>query len=226
MIYDPFPLRRCNHCGRDLLWSNFHRHRNRKGGLHGTCRDCRSQAKYPQLPPAPEGYKRCSVCQQVFLAEPSNFQQHRQHKDGLSSACKTCSNKQSKLHRHKNLDKKRKRQLQWQRANRDRVRQANRDWCRKNPGNVRARKEKRRNRAKQVEGSYTRSDVLVQYNRQHGCCYYCGEKLGKIYHVDHVIPISRGGANDPCNLVLTCPFCNLSKGDKLPSEWPQGGRLL
>jgi 5-methylcytosine-specific restriction endonuclease McrA len=33
--------------------------------------------------------------------------------------------------------------------------------------------------------------------------------------VDHVIPIARGGSDDPENLIAACRRCNYSKQDKL-----------
>jgi 5-methylcytosine-specific restriction endonuclease McrA len=41
-----------------------------------------------------------------------------------------------------------------------------------------------------------------------------------------VVPLSRGGSNGPENIVIACPTCNLAKKDKMPHEWPEGGRLL
>lgn len=48
----------------------------------------------------------------------------------------------------------------------------------------------------------------------------CGKdivgKHRKEFHVDHIVPISKGGDEwDLDNLQLTCPRCNLSKGDKM-----------
>jgi len=82
---------------------------------------------------------------------------------------------------------------------------------------------------KKAPGSHTIEDVKRQYDRQKGKCYYCGKKLGtgkNAYHVDHIIPLSRGGSNDISNLVIACPQCNVSKQDKLLHEWLEGGRLL
>lgn len=39
------------------------------------------------------------------------------------------------------------------------------------------------------------------------------------YHIDHVVPISRGGANSIGNIVAACGSCNSSKNDRLLTEW-------
>ena len=36
--------------------------------------------------------------------------------------------------------------------------------------------------------------------------------LVEAYHVDHVVPLMRGGSNDPDNICLACKPCNLAKG--------------
>lgn len=44
-------------------------------------------------------------------------------------------------------------------------------------------------------------------------CRYCGTSgsAGEL-HVDHVMPVSRGGSDDMNNLVASCHACNLGKG--------------
>jgi hypothetical protein len=49
-------------------------------------------------------------------------------------------------------------------------------------------------------------------------CRYCGGAEGGIC-VDHVVPLSCGGTNDPDNLVVACIPCNSSKSDRLLTEW-------
>ena len=51
-----------------------------------------------------------------------------------------------------------------------------------------------------------------------GICPYCGEPF-EGGHIDHVVPVSRGGTNDRENLVYCCTSCNLSKHDKTLEEW-------
>ncbi len=40
-------------------------------------------------------------------------------------------------------------------------------------------------------------------------CHYC--KQDNASHVDHIIPIARGGSNEPENLIAACPRCNMAK---------------
>lgn len=60
----------------------------------------------------------------------------------------------------------------------------------------------------------------VQMPPVKGECVYCGAPA-KTW--DHVLPRSRGGTNDPGNLVLACGSCNCSKGFRTPDEWLAAG---
>lgn len=100
-----------------------------------------------------------------------------------------------------------------------------RSWRARNPERNRANMQRRRARTKGAGGSFTASDVSLLMSSQKHLCWWCGEKIADgNYHVDHRIPLSRGGSNAPENLCISCPQCNLSKNDKLPQEW--NGRLL
>lgn len=52
-----------------------------------------------------------------------------------------------------------------------------------------------------------------------GPCAYCGYDLPT--QVDHVLPRSRGGTDDPENLVPACKPCNMNKLDFTPEEWQE-----
>lgn len=48
-------------------------------------------------------------------------------------------------------------------------------------------------------------------------CQICGRSAddGIVLHVDHIIPVSKGGKTEPDNLRTLCQDCNLGKRDKL-----------
>lgn len=54
--------------------------------------------------------------------------------------------------------------------------------------------------------------------RDHYKCVVCGRSAedGVVLHVDHIIPISKGGLTVPENLRTLCADCNLGKSDILP----------
>lgn len=78
-----------------------------------------------------------------------------------------------------------------------------------------------RRRCRQIEaaGSFTKSQISAILKAQNFCCSYCDatENL----HLDHAMPLSRGGSNWPWNLQWLCAFHNLSKRDKTDSEYRQ-----
>ena len=59
---------------------------------------------------------------------------------------------------------------------------------------------------------WSRRGVL---DRDRRTCAYCG---GKGDTIDHIRPVSRGGASDWLNTITACVQCNGSKGDRYPRE--------
>lgn len=93
----------------------------------------------------------------------------------------------------------------------------------------RACNHRRRARKLNSEGAHTAADIRLQWKSQTDRqgrlrCWWCGGVIvGADYHVDHRIPLARGGSNGAENIVIAHPTCNLSKGAKTPQEI---GRLL
>lgn len=47
--------------------------------------------------------------------------------------------------------------------------------------------------------------------KTYGRCAYCGKELGAVFHLDHVMPKSRGGADIKSTLLAACSRCNFWK---------------
>lgn len=58
-------------------------------------------------------------------------------------------------------------------------------------------------------------------------CATCRASLRRGYHLDHIVPIAKGGAHEAGNVQLLCPPCNRRKSDLMPQEWARlNGRLI
>ena len=85
-------------------------------------------------------------------------------------------------------------------------------------GGPRAAKSRRRALMRGAEGSFDQSDIDRLFALQKGCCTVCRTKLPKGFHVDHVVPLAKGGSNWPSNLQLLCRRCNNQKHVKDPLD--------
>ena len=61
-----------------------------------------------------------------------------------------------------------------------------------------------------------RTTRLAIYLRDGLSCAYCGASIedGAILTIDHIKPRSKGGSNEPANLVTACKRCNSARGDR------------
>lgn len=200
-------------------------------------RECYSRS---QTSLDPQGMRKCTTCQSVLPATPEYFGRTSNTELGLSSQCKQCLSERNKKLKssRKQLDKEilneyRKknpeRVRQWKREsylrNRETAIQKSREYRQLNPGKVKPTTEQqrvksamKRARKKSFVGRYSKQDVADKLVNQAGKCFYCSAELTD-YHVDHYIPLSRGGTNWPDNIVLACPECNLAKGNMMPQEF-------
>jgi len=70
-----------------------------------------------------------------------------------------------------------------------------------------------------LKDSQVREAFFIAFD---GKCYYSKETLTKThFHIDHILPKSKGGEDILCNLVLCKPEVNLIKADKYESDFVQ-----
>lgn len=116
-------------------------------------------------------------------------------------------------------------------ANKDRIIARVRAYEAANPEKTRlhwrVKSSRRRARLQTVGGYYTKSDIERIFVLQKEKCANCGCSIKDMYHIDHRIPVAKGGDNNPKNIDLLCPSCNLRKAAKLPHEFAkENGRLI
>jgi len=101
--------------------------------------------------------------------------------------------------------------------NPEKYRALHRTWSANNKDKVAANSRVQGAKRRGASGRFTKRDIETILKAQRGKCAYfkiCGMRLprGAVYHVDHILAIARGGTNDPSNVQVLCPDCNMKKG--------------
>jgi 5-methylcytosine-specific restriction endonuclease McrA len=195
----------CTKCGQIKSLDEFHKDKSRKDLRRSFCKICTNLAN-----------KKWNTANRDYAK--AYYQANKEHIKA-----------KVKLWYSENRDTAAAYSKAWAKANPDKVAAANRRWCRANAKKVAARSkawsqanlEKERftsakRRATQLENgvfTVTLKELKRLYARP---CAYCGA-ISK--HIDHVIPLSRGGTHSIGNMVGACASCNLSKSVKFITEW-------
>jgi 5-methylcytosine-specific restriction endonuclease McrA len=183
----------------------------------------------------------CKVCNRELELETNFYKRAVTRKDGTQTyilRCHACEYKRRKASENDSLNSQNYK-LEWQRNNPEKTAEYRKKYHATEHGKEthrakmrryyaseygqkmrRIRDAQRKARKKNAEGRYTTQDVAYLYELQEARCAYCDVSLEDTgYHVDHVIPLAKGGTNYPSNLALACPRCNMEKHDKLLEEW-------
>lgn len=132
---------------------------------------------------------------------------------------------QDKDYAKRNANKLREYKKRHYQINADKIRERTRQWRENNYSRARANERNKLAQRRNAAGKHTARDVDFLFAQQRGKCPVCRGALGN-YHVDHVVPLSRGGTNDRLNLQLLCSGCNQSKHAKDPVTFMQQNGFL
>lgn len=165
------------------------------------------------------------------------FHKSRQTKTGYSSWCKSCACKKVKEYnsrpgsRDKKSEYDRKRHIElgdekraYQKDNYSRFRDSKIayavKWNRENPSKRRSITQAYKSRRRSVErDGMTGVELGAWVKGRKKKCHWCGVGCADKFHVDHVMPLSKGGAHEKWNLAISCQPCNSRKADKHPLDW-------
>ena len=175
--------------------------------------------------------KTCTNCKEE--KDTSLFYKQKASKDGLHPYCKSCSSERNKKNYFLNHKKYREKNNAYNRlmyaANPNIKNAKNKEWAKNNKDKIaviqkryrdnhpeaKINKANRRRALKQKNGVFAVSQKEIRRLRRMPCIY-CGAKSE---HIDHVIPLTRGGRHSIGNLVAACARCNISKNNKFIVEW-------
>jgi 5-methylcytosine-specific restriction endonuclease McrA len=167
-----------------------------------------------------------------WLAKPGNLKKHREavKKCRQRPHAKEAHRKRALKYAAQNREQERLRAAEWRKNNPEKDRQMRRDYYVRNAEKVKAAtrafrlanlklfqeysrqyKASRRAGGGRLSRGYVKKLMAMQASRCNACqadLVICG------FHLDHIVPISRGGLHCDENVQLLCPTCNRRKSAK------------
>jgi 5-methylcytosine-specific restriction endonuclease McrA len=195
------PLKWCSRCGLTKPISEFYRHAGKRDGRASPCKACR-KAEPPE-------------------AGKASAARHRaRHKERLKREKHEYYERNKERIREKERDRPRsqrvaERERRWHEANQARNQELQARWHADNPGASRRIGATRR--ARRARAFVEHVDPYTVYTMHGGRCGICGDFITGAFHVDHVVPLSRGGLHCYANAQPAHPVCNARKGSKMPT---------
>lgn len=156
--------------------------------------------------------KHCGSCNS--FKQTDCFRKNKNRYDGLDGMCKSCRNIKAVKRYKDNPEPK----IEYMRGRYSILGSSkyNRKYylLRKESGKKRVVDLNRRALKAKAKGKITKTIIQELLLESNGVCFYCKTTIDK-YHIDHYMPLSKGGSNEKSNLRISCPTCNIKKGSKI-----------
>lgn len=169
----------------------------------------------------------CS-CKKIYNSKTSEYRKeyYLKNKDKINAKRRKNYNlnslkykEQSKKSHALNREKRIKKQKEYYINNLEYFKDKNKKYRNSNKDYILLKNQKRKNLLKSKNIPQFEIENLLKINDYK--CFYCKiiVKRGINLHLDHKIPLSRGGSHSIDNLVPSCKTCNLQKGTKTNEEF-------
>jgi 5-methylcytosine-specific restriction endonuclease McrA len=189
-------LKKCTKCGEVKKISEFTKKKRMSDGLDSWCKQCNKEYK------------------QKYRNNPEAYEKEKQkHREWCKRNKEHISN-YNKNWNSKNQERKRFLKRRWHLKHKEeenkKARERTNQWIKDNP--IHAKELNRRYRIRQLnsEGNHTNEEWQELLKTCGNRCVNCGTK-GDLTR-DHIIPLSKGGADYIENIQPLCKSCNSSKG--------------
>jgi len=208
--------KRCSKCGETKSFTEYGKQGDQKDGLRSHCKMCRSdssriynEARREEIAAYNRAYKEAHKEEMVAYSRAYRKENraeiaararayrksHKEEKAALNRAYRESHKEEIAARAHAYYETPRGRAVAFAACHRRRL----------------------------LPGGQDITAAMIQevLDASNGVCPYCGKSF-KNGHIDHIIPVSKGGTNARDNLVYCCQRCNLSKGAKTLGHWLGG----
>lgn len=203
-------IKTCATCGQAKPTTEFHKNKYAGDGLRSACKPCVLASNRQSV--LRHHDKRKAEKREVYRAQ-KNDPEYKAYVAAYQDANKERKREYDRAYRQANAERCNERRAKWFEQNKAKRLAISANY-------------KHRRRAKELGGVSTAA-LAAWTAQQKKVCYWCGARCAKGFHVDHYVPLARGGKHEVSNLVIACRTCNVRKNAKDPFVFAkQMGRLL
>jgi 5-methylcytosine-specific restriction endonuclease McrA len=216
--------KRCPRCGHTKCRGAFNRSKATKDGLQSYCRQCRkehheenrdsevarSKRYYQGHRESYKTYDKAYRADHPELSKSVHKAYRARHRDNSEYQARVRANNKASRNRHPEYYQR------YREANRSQYRAYNKAYRKDNHAYFASREAARRARLRHSGGAYTQREWSELKARYDYTCLCCGKREPEItLSPDHVIPVSKGGANTINNIQPLCLSCNRQKNARI-----------
>ena len=211
----------CTKCNCEKELTEFGKNKYSKDSLQHYCKQCRNSIEKIKRQNPDSNHKEILRKSYAKLKEKRLKEKAEYRK--LNS--KVLSEKQA-IYYSENKESSIDYQKKYRIEKKDIIKEKHKEYMKKDFAKISKRNSNHKRRALVRDGDVTTIQLKELIDRSKKC-YWCEKKIGKLYHIDHVIPLASGGLHTISNLVVSCRQCNLSKNAKDPILFANSlGKLL
>lgn len=173
---------------------------------------------------------RCKICRSIFTQTPEQKEKKKKYNSEYSkretSIIREKNRNRIEYYREFEKSEHRKEYMKKRRESGE-YQKYHAEYRKTEKAKIASKLKHHKRRAIKKDSTITSIEILkLQQNAKK--CYWCGCSLKNVnVHIDHYIPLSKGGEHILSNLVISCDKCNLNKHAKDPIEFAHSiGRLL
>ncbi len=218
--------KKCGKCDEKKELLDFHKSKARKDGHQAWCKACQKEERKEYWIKNKEHLS--AINKEYRLLHPVCSEKSKERNNERSRKYrKTAKSKdRSKTYREENRDKIAKQTKRYREANKVKLQEWHKEYAKTLRGQAilaNARNKRRYLVRNSKDGTlptnikYPLSEELEHLlSAQNNQCNNCKGSLEDGKHLDHHIPLSKGGVHSIDNVVWLCPACNMSKSNKVP----------
>lgn len=231
----------CTKCQIPQPLENFSNNKNKKDGKNCQCKLCYKQYREEnkeELTLKTKQYRN-GVHRQKLLLKKKQYREENKEKILLKKKQYREENKETvtlkvKQWHEENRERVYLRTKQWYEKNKEIISLKRKQWREKNKeetslkykqwrqtsiGRVAIKNGHHKRRTITKQGDVTNEQLTELLNNSTHCFYCKNPLILNEIHIDHYIPLFKGGLHTVSNLRVACKKCNLQKGHKMPEEF-------